>query len=85
MHPVGDTCELIRLETIMTTPLNSTKHSQTVRPTDNLRFPERTQHVEIRAHGVERINAPAGHTWDSFFINGPQVSADFMVERASQD
>jgi len=41
--------------------------------------------VDIRARGVERIIAPIGHTWDSFFIDGPQVADDFMEIRASQE
>jgi antitoxin VapB len=33
---------------------------------------------------VDRIISPVGHTWDEFFLNGPQASEDFMSERASQ-
>ena len=32
----------------------------------------------------ERIISPLGQKWDSFFLNGPAVSGDFMQERASQ-
>ena len=41
--------------------------------------------VDIRARGVERIIAPVGHTWDSFFIDSPQVARDFMETRSSQE
>ena len=41
--------------------------------------------VLIRARGVERVIAPATQSWDSFFLNGPAVSDDFMLERASQE
>ena len=40
--------------------------------------------VSVRAIGNERIIAPVENTWDSFFMNGPQASEDFMPERASQ-
>ncbi len=40
--------------------------------------------VEIRVKGHERIITPIGQTWDSFFLNGPRVSEDFLPERASQ-
>jgi antitoxin VapB len=40
--------------------------------------------VSVRAIGNERIIAPVENTWDSFFMNGPQASDDFMPERASQ-
>jgi len=28
--------------------------------------------------------APLGQSWDSFFLDGPTVSDDFLPERASQ-
>ena len=40
--------------------------------------------VEVRAVDQERIIAPAGAAWDSFFLNGPTVSEDFLNERAFQ-
>jgi antitoxin VapB len=40
--------------------------------------------VEIRAKGNERIIAPLGQSWDSFFQGGPAVSDDFLPERANQ-
>ena len=40
--------------------------------------------VEIRVKGQERIIAPLGQSWDSFFLDGPRVSDDFLPERASQ-
>ena len=47
-------------------------------------MPEGVKRVEIRARGLERIIAPAGPGWDSFFVDGGRVSDDFMVERANQ-
>ena len=58
--------------------------SQAVRIPADLRLPEGVKRVQVRALGSERIISPVDHTWDSFFLNGPEVSDDFMVERASQ-
>lgn len=59
--------------------------SQAVRLPLDVRLPEGVHKVEVRAKGHERIITPLGRTWDSFFLNGPAVSDDFMAERASQD
>ena len=58
--------------------------TQAVRLPLDVRLPEGVHKVEIRARGNERIIAPLGQTWDSFFLDGPQVSADFLEERSSQ-
>lgn len=58
--------------------------SQAVRLPVDLRLPEGVHKVEVRAKGNERIIAPVGQSWDSFFLGGPAVSEDFMPERASQ-
>jgi antitoxin VapB len=49
-----------------------------------MRLPEGVKKVLVRARGVERVIAPATQSWDTFFLNGPAVSDDFMTERASQ-
>ena len=49
-----------------------------------VRLPEGVQKVDIRVKGKERIIAPIGQTWDSFFLDGPRVSDEFLSERASQ-
>ncbi|MBR8656063.1 antitoxin [Achromobacter sp. Marseille-Q0513] len=59
--------------------------TQAVRLPLEVRLPEGVLKVEIRVKGNERIIAPVGQVWDSFFLNGPAVSDDFMSERASQD
>lgn len=59
--------------------------TQAVRLPVEVRLPEGVRKVQIRVRGNERIIAPVGQTWDSFFLNGPAVSDDFMLERASQD
>ena len=59
--------------------------TQAVRLPLDVRLPEGVQKVEIRVKGNERIIAPLGKTWDSFFLDGPRVSDDFLSERASQE
>ena len=59
--------------------------TQAVRLPVDVRFPEGVHKVEIRAKGQERIIAPIGQTWDSFFLDGVRVSDDFMSERAPQE
>ena len=58
--------------------------SQAVRLPADVRLPEGVRKVEVRARGLDRIISPVGHTWDEFFLRGPQVSSDFMTERATQ-
>ncbi len=58
--------------------------TQCVRLPLDVRLPEGTHKVEIRAKGDERIISPIGQTWDSFFLGGPLVSEDFLPERATQ-
>ena len=58
--------------------------TQAVRLPLDVRLPEGVRKVDIRAKGNERIIAPLGQTWDSFFLGGPGVSDDFLPERASQ-
>lgn len=58
--------------------------SQAVRLPLDVRLPEGVHKVEVRVRGNERIIAPLGQTWDSFFLDGPVVSDDFMIERADQ-
>lgn len=58
--------------------------TQAVRLPLDVRLPEGIHKVEIRAKGNERIIAPLGQTWDSFFLAGPSVSEDFLSDRANQ-
>ena len=59
--------------------------TQAVRLPLDVRLPEGVQKVEIRVNGKERIIAPLGQSWDSFFLDGPKVSDDFLPERATQN
>lgn len=67
------------------TKLFLSNRSQAVRIPADLRLPESVREVEVRACGQERIIAPAGRSWDSFFLDGPRASDDFLPERASQE
>jgi antitoxin VapB len=58
--------------------------TQAVRLPLDVRLPEGVHKVEIRVKGQERIIAPLGQSWDSFFLDGPRLSHDFLLERASQ-
>lgn len=58
--------------------------TQAVRLPAEVRLPEGVKRVSVRAIGNERIIAPVENTWDSFFMNGAQVSDDFMPGRSSQ-
>ncbi len=68
--------------TISTVFINN--RTQAVRLPADLRLPEGVRKVNVRALGNERIIAPVDQTWDSFFVNGPTVSDDFLPERAPQ-
>ncbi|KON79311.1 AbrB/MazE/SpoVT family DNA-binding domain-containing protein [Azoarcus sp. PA01] len=68
-----------------TSTVFTNNRSQAVRLPADMRLPANVKRVDVRARGLERIIAPIGHTWDSFFINGPQVADDFMETRASQE
>jgi antitoxin VapB len=67
------------------TKLFLSNRSQAVRIPADLRLPESVKEVEVRACGQERIIAPVGCSWDSFFLDGPGVSEDFLAERADQE
>jgi antitoxin VapB len=67
------------------TKLFLSNRSQAVRIPADLRLPDSVKEVEVRACGQERIIAPLGRSWDSFFLDGPTVSQDFLVDRASQE
>ncbi|WP_150046899.1 MULTISPECIES: type II toxin-antitoxin system VapB family antitoxin [Methylomonas] len=67
-----------------TSTVFTNNRSQAVRLPADMRFPDSVKKVEVRAVGQERIIAPAGAAWDSFFLDGPSVSDDFLNERPSQ-
>ncbi len=58
--------------------------SQAIRLPAELRLPDNVKRVDVRAVGNERVIAPVGQTWDSFFLGSEPLSEDFMSQRASQ-
>jgi antitoxin VapB len=58
--------------------------TQAVRLPADVPLPADVKRVDVRVRGQERIIAPLGHRWDSFFMGGPEATDDFMAERASQ-
>lgn len=69
----------------MTTTIVITRNSsQAIQFPPNVQFPKTVKKVSIRAVGVERVITPAQSSWDSFFMQTPAVSDDFMAERAEQ-
>lgn len=67
-----------------TTTVFTNNRSQAIRLPAELRLPDSVKRVDVRARGCERIIAPLGQTWDSFFLGEERVSDDFMATRASQ-
>ena len=68
-----------------TSSVFTNNRTQAVRLPVDMRLPAGVRRVNVRARGNERIISIADQTWDSFFLNGPVVSDDFMPERASQN
>ena len=58
--------------------------SQTVELPAEVGFPEDVKDVYVRKMGRDLVLSPVDGAWDSFFLNGPKVSDDFLPERASQ-
>ena len=68
-----------------TTTVFTNNRSQAIRLPAELRLPDNVKRVDVRARGCERIIAPLGQTWDSFFLNSQRAADDFMENRANQD
>lgn len=67
------------------TTVFTNNRSQAIRLPAEVRLPDSVKRVDVRARGCERIIAPLGQTWDSFFLDSPQVADDFLETRAGQD
>lgn len=48
-------------------------------------FPDHVKKVSVRVVGQDRILTPVANTWDSFFLHGSAVTADFMAEPVTQE
>jgi antitoxin VapB len=57
------------------------KRGQVLRLPKAVAFPEDVRRVEIIKLGRSRLVVPAGERWDDFFLDGPQVSEDFLADR----
>ena len=70
----------------MTTTTGFTNNrSQAIRLPAEMRLPEGVKRVDVRVRGCERVIAPVGQSWDSFFLDSPAVADDFLEVRASQN
>lgn len=70
--------------TIVTGSIFENNRTQAVRLPAETRFPPGVRKVSVRVHGVERILAPVGNTWDSLFLAKEGATDHFLPERASQ-
>lgn len=59
----------------------TSNRTQAVRLPKAVAFPDGVHQVDILRIGSARVIVPKGKRWDDFFLNGPHVSEDFMVER----
>jgi antitoxin VapB len=70
--------------TIAITTVFSNNRTQAVRLPAEARLPDEVKRVIVRIRGRERIITPIENTWDTFFLNGPLVTDDFLNERGVQ-
>jgi antitoxin VapB len=70
---------------VTVTTVFTNNRSQAIRMPAELRLPDNVKRVDVRARGSERIIAPLGQTWDSFFLDSPAVADDFLEARANQE
>lgn len=68
-----------------TTTVFTNNRSQAIRLPAEMRLPDNVKRVDVRARGCERIIAPMGATWDSFFLDAQKPADDFLETRASQE
>ena len=59
--------------------------TQAVKLPVEAQFPADVKKVYVRKVGKDRILSPVDGPWDSFFLDGPKVSEDFMPQREPQD
>lgn len=68
-----------------TTTVFTNNRTQAVRLPAGTRFPDGVRRVDVRVVGQERVIAPVGASWDSFFLGDDDGAGDdFMAERAGQ-
>jgi antitoxin VapB len=59
----------------------TSNRSQAVRLPKAVAFPDDVHQVDILKIGRSRVIVPKGNRWDDWFLNGPHVSEDFMIDR----
>jgi antitoxin VapB len=59
----------------------TSNRSQAVRLPKAVAFPDDVHQVDILKIGRSRVIVPKGRRWDDWFLNGPHVSEDFMIDR----
>ena len=64
--------------TIATTTVFTNNRTQAVRLPAEARLPDDVKIVIVRTLGRDRIISLIENTWDNFFLNGPELSDDFM-------
>ena len=77
--PQGANIMPIAISTVFTN-----NRSQAVRLPAETRRPDEVKKVVVRIRGRDRIITPIENTWDSFFLDGPVVTDDFLDERGVQ-
>lgn len=55
-------------------------NTQLVELPPEVQFPDHVTEVTIRINGADSILSPASKSWDSFFLQGTQVTDDFMAD-----
>ncbi len=61
--------------------VHTSKKFQLIEIPDEARLPSDLKKVSVRTLGQEIIITPIAKTWDSFFLNGPLVTDDFMDQQ----
>lgn len=59
----------------------TSNRSQAVRLPKAVAFPDDVHQVDILKIGRSRVIVPKGKRWDDWFLSGPHVSDDFMMDR----
>jgi antitoxin VapB len=59
----------------------TSNRSQAVRLPKAVAFPDDVHQVDILKIGRSRVIVPKGRRWDDWFLKGPHVSEDFMIDR----
>jgi antitoxin VapB len=76
---------LIMITAMSITTAFTNNRSQAVRLPADARLPEGVRKVQARARKLDRIISPTDHSWNSFFLDGPMPTEDFMAERVRGD